>query len=682
VNWTLVYNGTEKSLSAWGITADISLALESKAKDVVRVRTVEGFGDTLQWAYDGVVKIKDGDGVTLFQGYVGQPTRNTDGGAEWVEYPIYNAWWLFERLVFKQTRHEFAGWSTPGDPTSGPTYINKYTSEIYVGEKADETYQTNGQQVREVIDWVNECWNPTRRGATSGQDAAQDVVKYPALLTDYPAVNIPKSRLNDVFCHETITNVLRYSPDRPVSWDYSTNPPTLKLVALTDSPEITVTITADQERRMRMSPQYDRQLAGVMIHYKRVNVIDGSLWPEVFVDKFPTTIDDFTPDVSVHTIDLLGASVTRVRADISVKPLADALGADATARKEWWKTFCPELTAYGVDDSSIAVDVATVDGSPDTSIYKNVLLSKAGLADWLNTIGIVGQEATVRAKATFTRYADGPTKKVTSAKHAPKEIHVRVVLTNATTNVYTAVQHSESPESVPVGVAEAVYNSVKDLQHAGSIDLIGDQTKVLGRRDEVRTDIKPGVKLKLVGPTTTFTNCLVQSATIEPHYGRISVVFGPSASLDIQERIELQRVGRFRYTHNMPSGRSDGSAAGGTSVSLENQNPKENTTSQLISDKMQAATSDLGSGLSGVVVKDANQTTAPDGSGISATQAIQMHQVTNSTGVRDDSKGGIDARLSDCLGSDSTRHILKIQEVDICVSGTPKKAMCLISDPY
>jgi hypothetical protein len=668
MNWTLVYNGTEKSLSDWGITADVSLALESKAKDVVRVRTIEGFGDTLQWAYDGVVKIKDGDGVTLFQGYVGQPTRNTDGGAEWVEYPIYNVWWKLERLIFKQTRNMFAGWTVAGHPDTPPIYVQEFTSEVYVGEKQDQTYQTNGQQVVEVLDWVNRCWNPTWKTITTPTDATQNEVQYPA-LSSYPSVSIPKSRLNDVFCHEAIINVLRYSPDRAVSWDYSTSPPTLKLIALSAAPEITITITADQERRIKASPQFDRQLNGVMIHYKTTDVVDGFTSSRISVDKFPTTIDDFATDVSVHTIDLVGATVTRVTADVKVKALADAIGSDATARKEWWKVFCPELSAVGVDDASIAIDVATVDGSPDLTVYKNVLLPHSGLSDWLNDLGIVAQEATVRAKATFDRYTDA-TLKVKAASHAPKEVHVRVVLTNAITFIYTGIQHAEAGEPVPVGVAEAVYNSVKDLQHAGSIDLIGDQAKVLGRRDEVRTDIKPGVKLKLVGPTTTFTNCLVQSATLEPHYGRISVVFGPSSSLDIQERIELQRVGRFRLTYNMPSGRSDGSLSGGAKVSLSNQTPKENTTMQHVSDKKQAATAKNGDGTSSVVLKD-------DGN-----KAFKLHNVTNSTGVRIDADGGIDARLADCLGSDGTRHILKIQQVDLCVSGVMRKAMALISDPF
>jgi hypothetical protein len=132
----------------------------------------------------------------------------------------------------------------------------------------------------------------------------------------------------------------------------------------------------------------------------------------------------------------------------------------------------------------------------------------------------------------------------------------------------------------------------------------------------------------------------------------------------------------------MPSGRSDGTAAGGTQVSLENQTPKENTTSQHVSDSQMAATADLGGGATGVVSKQANATSDPAGGGISAQPVLYVHVVTTSTGVRDDSKGGVEVKLGDCLGTDGVHHILKVRQVDVCVSGTPMRAMCLISDPF
>lgn len=683
-SWQISQNGgTAKDLAAWGICADFAVDLESKAKDTLNVRVaLEDVGVALTWAYGDKIKLTDDRGNVVFVGYAGDGARVWDAGREWVEFKVYNVWWLFERLVFKQTRNMFAGYTVRGDPRTPPTFVPLYSSEVYVGEKLDETYQNNGQQVQEVLDWVNQCWNPTRRGATSGIDATQDVVKYPALAL-YPQVNIPKSRLNGAFCHEAIINVLRYSPDRPVSWDYTTSPPTMNLVNLTAAPEISVTITAAQERQLKAAANTERQLTGVVIRYKRVNVIDGVLWPELFIDRYPATTTDFQPDASDLVVDLVGANVTRVHADVEVRPLSDATGTSAALRKDFWKEFAPELSADGVDDASISIDPATVDFPVDPTLYPNVLLSKAGLADWLNNMGVIGTEATVRAKATFTRYADGTaSKKVPAAVHAPKELHVRVVLTNAITTTYSAVQHSEAPETMPQNVAQSVYNSVKDLQYAGTLSLVGDQSRPVGQRDGVRTDIKPGVKLKLVGPTVTFTNCLVQKVRLEPHWGRLTVTFGPSAMLDIQERIELHRAVRLRYTYNMPSGRSNGGQSTGADISMPNQTPKENTTAQHVSDSMVAATAVITPSFTGVVKKEANQQVDPTGAPIAADQVIQAHVVNPATGIRVDAQGAIDMRVNDCLCSDGVRRVIKIREWDICVGGVPKKIRLPSTDAF
>jgi hypothetical protein len=341
------------------------------------------------------------------------------------------------------------------------------------------------------------------------------------------------------------------------------------------------------------------------------------------------------------------------------------------------KLFVPELSAYGVDDASITIKVATVDNGDgataiDTSIYPNVLLPGASLASWLTAAGIVSAEGAIRAKASYDTYADGgTTKKIPAAKHVDREIHFRAVLTNAQTLIYQGVQQASSAETVPVGVAEAVYNSVKDLQHAGLISFTAEQ---------VRTDIHVGDKLKLVGPTNTYTNLLVQKVSMEPHFGRVTVTYGPSAILDVGERVELEKVGRFRTSYNMPSGRADGTLPGGTTVALGDKTPKENTTSAMGSDKLQAATGDMGGGNTGIVKKEANQTVAPDGTTIAATPVIQMFIAPTASGIRDDTKGGLDLRLLHCLGSDGNYHTLTIQEVDICVAGTPSKTMSIISD--
>jgi hypothetical protein len=226
---TLVNNGVEKVLADgsknwpadhWGICADLELLTAAKTKGVVTLRTIEDFdAGTVQFAYKSkVVLWQDRDyssgsfsgGSIWFQGYAGKPNRVVSDGRQNIEYQFFDVWWLLERLTFKQTRNVFNGYSTPSDPRTTPTYVQVYTSEIYLGEKPDESYQTNGEQAVEILRWLNEAYNPTRKGATSGSDPSQDVLQ---IGTIDPAAPIPKNRVVDPKC---AGRCLRFCDGRPM----------------------------------------------------------------------------------------------------------------------------------------------------------------------------------------------------------------------------------------------------------------------------------------------------------------------------------------------------------------------------------------------------------------------------------------------------------------------------------
>ena len=74
--WTLIYNGTEKTLADWGVCDDFARERDNKGKGTVTLRTVELFdGGATQWLPAVPAKIwRDrtaiGEGGTLwFQGY-------------------------------------------------------------------------------------------------------------------------------------------------------------------------------------------------------------------------------------------------------------------------------------------------------------------------------------------------------------------------------------------------------------------------------------------------------------------------------------------------------------------------------------------------------------------------------------------------------------------------------------
>src|SRR6266550_4098719 len=168
--------------------------------------------------------------------------------------------------------------ASPNTPTGGsgaglsvslvmsrsPLLTDAVLSEIYLGENLNAaggytSRFTTGGQIGEVIDWVNECYNPTKRGATIGRDDSLDVV---TAGTIDPHTLMPITRMNTIRCADAISQCLQWEPDAVIQIDDSTLPPTINVRKLakwnnattpptfidyTNLPEITVTLTADQE---------------------------------------------------------------------------------------------------------------------------------------------------------------------------------------------------------------------------------------------------------------------------------------------------------------------------------------------------------------------------------------------------------------------------------------------------
>src|SRR5512139_138398 len=119
--WTILYDGTEQRLEAWGLAADLKLTRVNQGPDICTVSAPGAEDSTLKFAYGNAVVIKDPDGATWFQGKATNPQRVGSGSDRRIVYQFAGPWWDLERLVFQQS------WNTyPGVPPALQTW---YTSE-------------------------------------------------------------------------------------------------------------------------------------------------------------------------------------------------------------------------------------------------------------------------------------------------------------------------------------------------------------------------------------------------------------------------------------------------------------------------------------------------------------------------------------------------------------------------
>ncbi len=602
--WTLAYNGTEQALGAWGLCADFSIELVNKGRDTVTMRSTEGLdAGPAQFGWGAPVVLYEGrsagsggsgwtGGHIFFQGYVGEVSRVNEEGRQNIEYKIFGPWWLLERLIFQQGRMVFTGYSVPGNAQSSQVLAPVNTPEVFLGETINEVYQTNGEQVVEVLNWVNQCYNPTRRGAANGIDATQDVIQ---VGTIDPAVNMPKNRANSIFCSEALASVLRWSPDCVCWFDYTTSPPTFYCRALANLAAASATITAQQERQVRLAPKFDRQLDGVAITYKQSSVVDGVAWPQIYYDRADAggsglfvgnstamvpgsgsgtpTVTDYagvgaagtsaSPFISRHFVELAGSVINWADAPVMAAPAAALVAGTVSA----WQAADNSLNDPNLLGSSITIsDVEITDGNGEPvslSAYPNFLV-KGQLSS--NIAGVVWVDANITATVAYSQYADSTHTNLTAIQ--TRNVSHRLTLTNAVTGTYRYATYYDIGEQVPWGLALGLFNSLKTLQYAGAVTFVGTQ---------VQGGISVGNVLTLIGPTNSYADLLVQSIRAVPHLGVLEARFSPSSPLDAPELVELARANRFRTIYNLPSGRSTGAASGSADVGLGSATARENT---------------------------------------------------------------------------------------------------------
>jgi hypothetical protein len=208
--WTLVYDGTEKTFPNWNIRADVVIELASKGRGEATIYTIEKFdtaaagrqwqvrqpGNVNHWIIIYENRTVSGSafsgGSIYFAGWVARSTPVADGPRQGIRYDVWDVWWLMERQSFLQVRNVCSAYATPhgpftfGDPVfMGELYLGEYIQPVSGVPSTGPIMnpETNGIQISEMLAWMNETFNSTRRGAAyyldgSSIDLTKDIVNF------------------------------------------------------------------------------------------------------------------------------------------------------------------------------------------------------------------------------------------------------------------------------------------------------------------------------------------------------------------------------------------------------------------------------------------------------------------------------------------------------------------------
>lgn len=668
--WTLEKGGEEKTLAAWGISDnDLTRRRSNMGPDVVILRhpclidavPIFAQNDSIIIRRDRVGNDTSGysEGTIFFQGRADM-TLAGEGAREYVTYYILGPWYDFARCVFQQAWKQFSGWSTPGDPNSDPTFFTRRTSELFLGMDVEGGYLNTGEQIREAVEWAATCGINVQVGTID------------------PAVTIPIYNVRDTTVAEVIQQMLRWTPDTICWFDYSTTPPTFHARSLANLADVSIDLS-NSIKEIRLIPKYDLQLPAVCLRFKAVNTVDGRPSIVITEQNYPVNATGMELGASVHTIELAGSERNSLYADIESAAVT-AKSADLAVRWNWWANANtgkePSLASVKLDPRTIALTAATITDDEGNEInldaYPYELLD-GQVASWMNVGSAPAKviDASVKATVTYDLYrvASGWLKtnasKLLIQKGCKRELSCRVRLTNAPSGTYTALGSYVAGESVPSGLAQAIYDAHASLQYEGTVALVGE---------EVPSNIGMGNTVTISIGATTYSRILVQQISENVGRGTMVLSLGPASHLGVPDLIELLRVNRFRLVYNNPATRTTGDGGANGLVTLGNNLPRENTTRGTGMPDEHSLSSTVGTNKAGVVCTSSRRKTF-------IIEVQNDDPASASYGLPITTEGRVEMALSDAGGKE-----LKIREWDVCVVvdgvTTTKKARFLSTEAY
>ncbi len=551
MSWTLEYGGTEQTLDAWGLGNDLVLERANQGVDRLRVTAPGACDGTALFAYGQEVIIRRdrtysggswSGGTIYFRGKATGLQRIGSGSAEGVRYEFAGPWWDFERMVYQQEWRVY-------DPGSEEVVTGRI-SELFLGLDVDGNKLTTAEQVEEAVEWAVSCGVSCQVGTIDA------------------GVEIPSYNVREITVAEVIRQMLRWTPDVVTWFDYTTSPPTFHARKLASLTSRTLTVGTDAITGFSLVPRYDLALPAVVLKFKKINEVNGAPYLQIEEQKYPVDATGTEVGALVATVELAGSRTQWLYASVVSAALApEEVG--------WWQEREPWMADETIDPASLTVsDVTVVDeeGQPlDREAYPYELRS-GQVASWMPG---GTKRVTVTAWVSYDLYfpvRDENNEMVyvpelAAQRQRRKKVSMRLVATDLQTGTYSSLSEYDPGETVPSGLAQAIYDAHATLQHAGEIRVVGE---------EMTASIGMGCKVTLATGSATYENMIVQGTVEEPHAGRLTVRVGPAEHLGLSDLIELLRVNRYRLIYNAPESRTTGISGGAGAMELGRETPREN----------------------------------------------------------------------------------------------------------
>jgi hypothetical protein len=503
--WTI--NGT--TFAAAGVESAVA-NFRSGAGSTLRLDIATAYDAAPLLSYDAACTVAC-DGTAYFRGKARSARPSADGSIEGQSIEIRDAWHDLEETIYQE----------PWSVGSGSVMLPIAVLGVASGTGARIT---TSQQITEAVNYAISTGVAIQLGSV------------PTGILLWP------TEVRNISVAEVIRLSLRYHADW-VPWiDHSTGPPTLNFTAR--SALTTRALDAADLSSVDIVRRDDLKPAAVRIVYLNATVIDGVVYRDGIVDKYPGGGPDSGPRVLSTVIELAGGQMQFQKSRIQTR----ILPTDQASAKTWLKKKFPHLK--DVDPAHFTVTewekelVDDADDHPDPINPRAERLEPADaddlprelvrgtIEDWMRKkVGRVRISVSIKSAAGATA-----AEKAAIAKGTPP---VTVTATNAVTKIYKGITQFTAPEAAPTGIAQRVYESLSSYQYDGSVSFEAEDAPVTRYH---------GTALNITGGASGWSTmaAAVHQVSVDIGRGRVSLSVGPAPYVSAEDFLELQRLFRGR----------------------------------------------------------------------------------------------------------------------------------------
>lgn len=437
------------------------------------------------WPYGTYVTLlrkTGGVSETLFQGWVTRAEGAGGADGEAILYTASDAWWHFEREIYRASR---ATVDANGDPQSSTT------GRALLGMAADGGRLTAAQTALAARSFA----------ASIGITVAEGSYDAPVLP--------PWDEVVDRTIAEIILRVLRWQPDAVCWIDHATVPPTLNVTRRSNMTSADVALSGLEECRVRALPEL--QIPGVVISFEFSNDHGHTVSQQAAGNPAALGCARLTVPLEFEAFE------PGPRQEIKTVPLGD------TSSLAWWQRMFPWLTA--------SATISNVTITPEVPEDYDQILTGGVIQQWMQDELELGA-GEFRVACTVKDTVDGRT--------FEKQLFRDFTLTNALTRRYIGRSDPGWTEPEPAGLAAAFYAAASPLQYGGQFVIIEDECSagrtLLGKRVNVTGGLTAWASMgaPAVEVAEDFDS------------GKTTVTLGPQQHLGIQDMVELVRCSRLR----------------------------------------------------------------------------------------------------------------------------------------